>query len=48
MDNFDNEVFEFGTNPNEETSNFNYEEINYFYGCYVHGIWNGNRTNNPK
>lgn len=28
MDNFDNEVFEFGTNPNEETSNFNYEEIN--------------------
>ena len=25
--NFDNEVFEFGTNPNEEANNFNYENI---------------------
>ena len=27
MNSYENEVFEFGTNPNEETSNFNYQDI---------------------
>ena len=27
MNNSENEVFEFGTNPNEEANNFNYENI---------------------
>ena len=27
MNSFDNEVFEFGNNLNEETNNFNYENI---------------------